>query len=86
MLDGADPGSQTETLERTIHILPSRLKAGHERGRRAGTEGVLLFAALGAACEIARPWIGMPSVEELRGQIERDLESAKEFLKALPRR
>jgi len=40
--------------------------AGHERGRRAGTEGVLLFAALGAACEIVRPWIGMPSVEELR--------------------
>ena len=42
--------------------------AGHEGGRRAGTESALLAAALGTACEIARPWIGMPDIERLRDQ------------------
>ncbi len=40
--------------------------AGHEAGRRAGTENVLLAVALGAACEEARKWIGMPQVKALR--------------------
>jgi len=40
--------------------------AGHEAGRRAGTENVLLAVALGAACEAARKWIGMPQVQALR--------------------
>lgn len=40
--------------------------AGHEGGRRAGTENVLLSVALGAACDIARGWIGIPQVQELR--------------------
>jgi cysteine desulfurase len=40
--------------------------AGHEAGRRAGTENVLLAVALGAACEAARRWVGMPAVEKLR--------------------
>ncbi len=40
--------------------------AGHERGRRAGTENVLLAVALGAACGIAHRWIGMPQVQTLR--------------------
>jgi cysteine desulfurase len=40
--------------------------AGHEAGRRAGTENVLLAVALGAACEAARKWIGMPQVQVLR--------------------
>jgi cysteine desulfurase len=40
--------------------------AGHEAGRRAGTENVLLSVALGAACEVARKWIGMPQVSALR--------------------
>ncbi len=40
--------------------------AGHEAGRRAGTENVLLAVALGAACEAARKWIGMPRVKALR--------------------
>jgi cysteine desulfurase len=40
--------------------------AGHEAGRRAGTENVLLAVALGAACEAARKWIGMPHVQALR--------------------
>ena len=40
--------------------------AGHEAGRRAGTENVLLSVALGAACEAARKWIGMPQAHALR--------------------
>jgi cysteine desulfurase len=48
--------------------------AGHEAGRRAGTENVLLAAALGAACEAARKWVGMPQVRALR---DRFLEGLK---------
>jgi cysteine desulfurase len=40
--------------------------AGHEAGRRAGTENVLLAVALGAACDVARKWIGMPQVKVMR--------------------
>lgn len=40
--------------------------AGHEGGRRAGTENVLLAVALGAACEAAKGWVGMPRIRELR--------------------
>ncbi len=39
--------------------------AGHEAGRRAGTENVLLAVALGAACDVARKWIGMPQAKIL---------------------
>jgi cysteine desulfurase len=40
--------------------------AGHEQGRRAGTENVPAVVGLGAACELARPWIHNPSVRKLR--------------------
>ena len=40
--------------------------AGHEAGRRAGTENVLLAVALGAACEAARKWVELPQVQGLR--------------------
>jgi hypothetical protein len=33
VLDGSDAGRQTEALEGDVHILPSRLEAGHERER-----------------------------------------------------
>ena len=39
--------------------------AGHEKGRRAGTESVLLAAGLGAACELAR-FTSYDSVRNLR--------------------
>lgn len=48
------------TIEPLIH------GAGHEGGRRAGTESALLAAALGKACEVAQGWIGMLAVERLR--------------------
>ena len=50
--------------------------AGHEGGRRAGTENVLLAVALGAACEVARGWVGMPQARSLR---DRFWEGLKEF-------
>ncbi len=40
--------------------------AGHEAGRRAGTENVLLDVGLGAACELAESWISRQSIRELR--------------------
>lgn len=42
--------------------------AGHEAGRRAGTENVLLDVGLGAACELAESWIGMEAILNLRDQ------------------
>lgn len=40
--------------------------AGHESGRRAGTENLLLDSGLGTACAIAERWVGMHSVQQLR--------------------
>ena len=48
------------SLEPLIH------GAGHESGRRAGTENVLLNTALGVACDLAANWVGMESVRALR--------------------
>ncbi|MDO8738333.1 aminotransferase class V-fold PLP-dependent enzyme [Candidatus Deferrimicrobium sp.] len=39
---------------------------GGGRSGRAGTGNILLSVALGAACEVAGRWIGMPQVKELR--------------------
>jgi len=43
--------------------------AGHEHGRRAGTESALLTAALGEACELARDLSGMAGMETLRDRL-----------------
>lgn len=40
--------------------------AGHEGGRRAGTENVILVVGLGRACELAENWVGISSVKSLR--------------------
>ncbi len=37
-----------------VEIMPQIRGAGHERGRRAGTENVLLAVGLGMACELAQ--------------------------------
>lgn len=50
--------------------------AGHEQGRRAGTESALLAAALGKACEISEPWIGMSEVQALRDAFWQRLQEA----------
>ncbi len=49
-----------------VEIEPLVHGAGHERGRRAGTENVLLAVGLGAACELAGKHVGMPEVQRLR--------------------
>ena len=40
--------------------------AGHEAGRRAGTENVLQIVGLGAACERAQDWIDDTTIRQLR--------------------
>ncbi len=49
-----------------VHIEPFMHGAGHESGRRAGTENVLLNVGLGAACELAQDWIESPQILQLR--------------------
>jgi cysteine desulfurase len=53
-------------VRRGVTIEPLIHGAGHESGRRAGTESALLTAALGKACEVAQVWIGMPEIQRLR--------------------
>src|SRR5262249_2885294 len=49
-----------------VSIDPLLHGAGHELGRRAGTESVLLAAGLGKACELARDLAPMDPVRALR--------------------
>jgi cysteine desulfurase len=51
------------TLEPLLH------GAGHEAGRRAGTENVLGIVGLGAACELAQDWIDDEQVRMLRDEL-----------------
>ena len=48
-----------------LHIEPLIHGAGHESGRRAGTENILLEVGLGKACELAQAAIRSSSVAEL---------------------
>jgi cysteine desulfurase len=48
-----------------IEIEPLIHGAGHEQGRRAGTENIVLDVALGEACEIARDSIEVSRLEEV---------------------
>jgi cysteine desulfurase len=60
-------------IRRGTRIEPFVHGAGHEQGRRAGTENVLLEVGLGAACEVAARWLGMPAVRALRDRFEAQL-------------
>lgn len=60
-------------IRRGTKIEPFVHGAGHEKGRRAGTENVLLAVGLGAACDAAARWIGMPAVRALRDRFEQRL-------------
>jgi cysteine desulfurase len=53
-------------VRRGVEIEPLVHGAGHEHGRRAGTESVLLGAGLGMACELARDLAPMNRVLGLR--------------------
>lgn len=53
-------------IRRGMALEPLIHGAGHESGRRAGTESALLAAALGKACEIAQDGAAMAAVCRLR--------------------
>jgi cysteine desulfurase len=53
-------------VRKGVRLEPLIHGAGHESGRRAGTENILLDVALGAACELAQSWVGVESIRELR--------------------
>ncbi len=63
-------------IRRDVAIEPVIHGAGQENARRAGTESVLLASALGKACEIAAPAIGMTNVRHLRDLLWNRLKSA----------
>jgi cysteine desulfurase len=49
-----------------VRLEPMIHGAGHESGRRAGTENILLDVGLGVACALAKTWVGMEPVCQLR--------------------
>jgi cysteine desulfurase len=52
-----------------VTLAPVLHGAGHEAGRRAGTENVLEIVGFGAACELAQEWIVDDSVLRLRDEL-----------------
>jgi cysteine desulfurase len=52
-----------------VELEPLLHGAGHEAGRRAGTENVMQIAGLGAACELARRWTDDPEMQSLRDHL-----------------
>jgi len=62
-------------VRRGIELQPLIVGAGHERGRRAGTENVLGIVGLGAACELVAREMErcVPEVRRLRDLLEEEL-------------
>jgi cysteine desulfurase len=56
-------------VRRGLELEPAIHGAGHESGRRAGTESALLAAGLGAACTIAGDLAPMRRIEALRERL-----------------
>ncbi len=63
-------------VRRGTRIEPFVHGAGHERGRRAGTENVIFDVGLGAACDVASQQVGMPAIRALRDRFEARLKVA----------
>ena len=61
-------------MRRGVHLEPLIHGAGHEAGRRAGTESALLAVALGTACERARNLAPMDRVRTLRDHFWQQLQ------------
>jgi cysteine desulfurase len=61
-------------VRRGVAIEPLIHGAGHESGRRAGTESALLAVALGKACELARDLSAMNRVRALRDRFWQGLQ------------
>ena len=58
-----------------IELEPLLHGAGHEAGRRAGTENILEIVGLGAACELALDWINDTGIFQLRDHFWRELQA-----------
>ena len=56
-------------VRRGVALEPLIHGAGHESGRRAGTESILLAAALGAACELAADLGSLEETRRLRDRL-----------------
>ncbi len=61
-------------VRRGVELEPLIHGAGHERGRRAGTESALLAVGLGAACGLARDLTPMARIQGLRDRFWQGLE------------
>jgi cysteine desulfurase len=61
-------------IRRGVALEPLIHGAGHERGRRAGTESALLAVGLGAACALAEDLEPMERVRALRDRLWRSLQ------------
>jgi cysteine desulfurase len=61
-------------VRRGVSIEPLIHGAGHESGRRAGTESAVLVVALGKACELARDLAPMDRVRALRDRFWQGLQ------------
>jgi cysteine desulfurase len=60
-------------VRRGVALEPVIHGAGHESGRRAGTESALLAVGLGKACELARDLAPMERVRDLRDRLWNEL-------------
>jgi len=60
-------------VRRGVSLEPLIHGAGHEGGRRAGTESALLAVGLGQACELARDLTPMDRVHALRDHFWQEL-------------
>ena len=62
----APKGAGVLYVRNGVRLEPLIHGAGHESGRRAGTENILLNIALGSACELAQSWLKVESIRQLR--------------------
>jgi cysteine desulfurase len=62
-------------VRRGVDLEPLIHGAGHEAGRRAGTESALLTSGLGEACSLAKDLSPMPGVQALRDALWRGLQA-----------
>jgi cysteine desulfurase len=62
-------------VRRSVRLEPLIHGAGHESGRRAGTESALLAVGLGKACDLARDLAPMDRVRALRDHFWTELQS-----------
>jgi cysteine desulfurase len=72
----APKGAGALYLRKGIRLEPLLHGSGHESGRRAGTENVLLDVGLGAACELSQQWIANDHVRDLKDRFWKMLQNA----------